>query len=57
MSTYLSISFLESPKDTLDLFSLLINIAAEPILNLFDGSELYKHLATSALSQFLVLYI
>ena len=57
MSTYLSISSLESPKNTLDLFDSLINIATELILNLFDGSQLYKHLAKNALSQFLVLYI
>ena len=57
MSTYLSISSLESPKNTLDLFDSLINIATELILNLFDGSELHKHLAKNALSQFLVLYI
>ena len=57
MSTYLSISSLESPKNTLDLFDSLINIATELILNLFDGSQPYKHLAKNALSQFLVLYI
>ena len=57
MSTYLSISSLESPKNTLDLFDSLINIATELILNLFDDSQPYKHLAKTALSQFLVLYI
>ena len=57
MSTYLSISSLESRKNTLDLFNSLINIATEPILNVFDGSELHKHLAKSVLYQFLVLYI
>ena len=57
MSTYLSISSLESPKNTLDLFDSLINIATELILNLFDGSQPYKQKAKNALSQFLVLYI
>ena len=63
MPTYLSISFLESPKNASDLFNSLRNIAIGPTLNyavknvVFVGSELIKHLATSAPSQFLVLYL
>ena len=33
MSTYLSISFLESQKNTSDLFNSLRNFVPEPILN------------------------
>ena len=33
MSTYLSISFLESQKNTLDLFNSIGNFVPEPILN------------------------
>ena len=63
MPTYLSISFLESPKNASDLFNLLRNMVTGPMLNhavknvVFVGSELIKHLATSAPSQFLVLYL
>ena len=63
MPTYLSISFLESPKNASDLFNLLRNIVTGPMLNhavknvVFVGSELIKDLATSAPSQFLVLYL
>ena len=57
-----SLSFLENPKKTLDLFNSLRNIVNWTDTQscnekVFYGSELYKHLATSALSQSPVFYL